>query len=76
VLPDEIIDLDNVETVQTKKRKKHDMLYSGGTYLERKRAVKKSKYLAIPYDEAVYESNATKMQKNISTFAWRISHDQ
>ncbi|RHN59965.1 hypothetical protein MtrunA17_Chr4g0019921 [Medicago truncatula] len=76
VLPDAIIDLDNVETVQKKKRKKHDMLYSGGTYPERRRAVKKSKYLASPYDEAVYESNATKMQKDISTFAWSISHDK
>jgi len=54
VLPDVIINLDNVQTVQTKKRKKHDMLYYGGTYPERKRAVKKSKYLTSPYDEAVY----------------------
>jgi len=76
VLRDEIIDLGNVETVQTKKRKKHDMLYSTGTYPERRRAVKKSKYLASPYDEAVYESNATKIQKDISTFAWSISHDK
>jgi len=29
------------------------MLYSGGTYLERRRAVKRSKYLASPYDEAI-----------------------
>jgi len=76
VLPDEIIDLDNVETMQTKKRKKHDMLYSGGTYPKRRRVVKKSKYLASPYDEAVYESNATKMQNDISTYAWSISHDK
>ena len=76
MLRDEIINLDNVETVQTKKRKKHDMLYSAGTYPERTRAVKKSKYLASPYDEAVYESNATKIQKDISTFAWSISHDK
>lgn len=54
------------------------MLYSGGTYPERRRSrsVKKSKYLASLYDEAVYESNATKMQKDISTFAWSISHDK
>jgi hypothetical protein len=52
------------------------MLYSGGTYPERRRAVKKSKYLASPYDEAVYESNATKIQKDISTFVWSISHDE
>ena len=76
MLPDVIINLDKVQTVQTKKRKKHDMLYSGGTYPERKRAVKKSKYLASPYDEVVYESNATKMQKDISTFVWSISHDE
>jgi len=62
--------------VQTKKRKKHDILYSIGTYAERRRAVKKSKYLASPYDEAVYESNASKMQKDISTFAWSTSHDE
>jgi len=52
------------------------MLYSTGTYPERRRAVKKSKYLASPYDEAVYESNATKIQKDISTFAWSISNDK
>jgi len=76
VLLDVIIKIDNVQTVQTKKRKKHDMFYSGGTYPERRRAVKKSKYLASPYDEAVYESNATKIQKDISTFVWSISHDE
>jgi len=48
VLPDEIIDLDNVETVQTKERKKHDMLYSGGTYPERRRSVKKSTTFQAP----------------------------
>ena len=68
--------LDNVKTVQTKKRKKHDMLYSGGTYPERRRVVKKLKYLESPYDEAVYESNATKMQKDISKFVWSISHGE
>ena len=52
------------------------MLYSGGTYAEHRKAVKKSKYLASPYDEAVYESNASKMQTDISTFAWSISHDE
>jgi len=76
VLLDELINLDNVKTVQTKKRKKHDMLYSGGTYPKRRRVVKKSKYLTSPYDEVVYESNATKMQKDISTFVWSISHDE
>jgi len=53
VLRDEIIDLGNVETVQTKKRKKHDMLYSASRYPERRRAVKKSKYLASPYDKGL-----------------------
>jgi hypothetical protein len=76
VLPEQIINMDNVKTVQRKKRKKHDMLYSGGTYPERRRTVKKSKYFASPYDEAVYESNANKMQKDISTFVWSISHDE
>ena len=76
MLPDVIINMDNVQTVQTKKRKNHDMLYSGGTYPERKKAVKKLKYLASLYDETVYESNTTKMQKNISTFVWSISHDE
>ena len=76
MLPDVIINMDNVQTVQTKKRKKHDMFYSGCTNPERKKAVTKSKYLASPYDEAVYESNATKMQKDISTFVWSISHDE
>ena len=65
-----------MDFIKEKKRKKHDMLYSGGTYPERRRAVKKSKYLASPYDEAVYESNASKMQKDIPTFAWSISHDE
>ncbi|PNX87890.1 Ulp1 protease family C-terminal catalytic domain containing protein, partial [Trifolium pratense] len=76
VLPDEIIDLGNVETVKTKKRNKHDMLYSDSTYPERRRAVKKSRYLTSPYDEAVYESNASKLHKDISTYAWSISHDE
>jgi len=76
VLPEQIINMDNVKTVHRKKRKNHDMLYSGGTYHERRRTVKKSKYLASPYDEAVYESNANKMQKDISTFVWSISHDE
>jgi hypothetical protein len=76
VLPEQIINMDNVKTVQRKKRKKHDMLYSDGTYPEHRRTVKKSKYLESPYDEAVYESNANKMQKDISTFVWSISHDE
>jgi hypothetical protein len=68
--------LDNVEIVQTKKRKKHDMLYPSGTYPERRRALKKSKYLTSPYDETVHESNATKKQKDLSTYAWSISHEK
>jgi hypothetical protein len=39
----------------------------------KRRAVKKSKYLESPYDEAVYESKCNKMQKDISTFAWSNS---
>ncbi|KAK2456592.1 hypothetical protein QL285_003943 [Trifolium repens] len=65
-LPDEIIDLDNVTT---QKRKKHNMLYSDSTYPERRRAVKKSKYLESPYD-AVHESTSSELQKQLSTYAW------
>ncbi|KAK2423330.1 hypothetical protein QL285_033790 [Trifolium repens] len=65
--PDEIIDLDNVTT---KKRKKHNMLYSDSTYSERRRAVKKSKYLESPYDDAVHESTSSELQKQLSTYAW------
>jgi hypothetical protein len=75
-MPDEIIDLDNVQTVTTKKRKKHNMLYSDSTYLERRRAVKKSKYLESPYDDAVHESTATELQKNLSTYAWSPKLDE
>jgi hypothetical protein len=73
VLPDEIINLDDVTT---KKRKKHNMLYSDSTYPERRRAVKKSKYLASPYDDAVHESTASGFQKNISTYAWSPELDE
>ncbi|WJX13630.1 hypothetical protein P8452_04002 [Trifolium repens] len=66
-LPDEIIDLDNVTT---KKRKKHNMLYSDSTYPERRRAVKKSKYLESPYDDAVHESTSSELEKQLSTYAW------
>ncbi|XP_039686928.1 uncharacterized protein [Medicago truncatula] len=76
VMPDEIINLDNVQTVTTKKRKKHNMLYSDSTYPERRRAVKKSKYLDSPYDDAVHESTATELQKNLSTYAWSSKLDQ
>ncbi|RHN51385.1 putative Ulp1 protease family catalytic domain-containing protein [Medicago truncatula] len=76
VMPDEIINLDNVQTVTTKKRKKHNMLYSDSTYPERRRVVKKSKYLDSPYDDAVHESTATELQKNLSTYAWSSELDQ
>ncbi|WJX24987.1 1-aminocyclopropane-1-carboxylate synthase [Trifolium repens] len=66
-LPDEIIDLHNVTT---KKRKKHNMLYSDSTYPERRRAVKKSKYLESPYDDAVHESTSSELEKQLSTYAW------
>ncbi|XP_045791474.1 uncharacterized protein LOC123886184 [Trifolium pratense] len=46
------------------------------TYPERRRAVKKSKYLTSPYDTAVYESTATKLQKDICTYAWSSSIDE
>ncbi|KAK2435800.1 hypothetical protein QL285_020835 [Trifolium repens] len=66
-LPDEIIDLDNVTT---KKRKKHTMLYSDSKYPERRRAVKKSKYLESPYDDAVHESTSSELEKQLATYAW------
>ncbi|KAK2416265.1 hypothetical protein QL285_038674 [Trifolium repens] len=66
-LPDEIIDLDNVTT---KKRKKHTMLYSDSTYQERRRAVKKSKYLESPYDDVVHEFTSSELEKQLSTYAW------
>jgi hypothetical protein len=72
VLPDQIIDLDDITT---KKRKKHNMLYSDTTYPERRRAVKKSKYLASPYDDAVHESNASELQKILSSYAWSPDSD-
>ncbi|XP_045827148.1 uncharacterized protein LOC123918979 [Trifolium pratense] len=73
IQPDEIIDLDNVTP---KKRKKHNMLYSDNTYPERRRAVKKSKYLASPYDDAVHKSAATELQKKLSTYAWNPELDE
>ncbi|KAK2352397.1 hypothetical protein QL285_096390 [Trifolium repens] len=72
VLPDQIIDLDDITT---KKRKKHNMLYSDTTYPERRRAVKKSKYLASPYDDAVHESTASELQKILSSYAWSPDSD-
>jgi hypothetical protein len=73
VLPDEIINLDDVTT---KKRKKHNMLYSDSTYPERRQEVKKSKYLASPYDDAVHESSTTELQKNLSKYAWSPDLDE
>ncbi|KAK2413861.1 hypothetical protein QL285_036521 [Trifolium repens] len=72
VLPDQIIDLDDITT---KKRKKHNMLYSDTSYPERRRAVKKSKYLASPYDDAVHESTASDLQKILSSYAWSPDPD-
>ncbi|KAK2415577.1 hypothetical protein QL285_038046 [Trifolium repens] len=71
VMSAEIIDLDNVTP---KKRKKHNMLYSDSTYPERRRVVKKSKYLESPYDDAVHESTTTELQKILSTYAWSPDH--
>ncbi|WJX63405.1 3-ketoacyl-coa synthase [Trifolium repens] len=76
VLPDEVIDVDNAEPVQKKKRRTHDMLYSSGAIPERKRPLKKSKYLSSPYDEAVHESKATKKHKDLTTYAWSDVHDK
>ncbi|KAK2362967.1 hypothetical protein QL285_087987 [Trifolium repens] len=76
VLPDEVIDVDNAEPVQKKKRRTHDMIYSSGAIPERKRPLKKSKYLSSPYDEAVHESKATKKQKDLTTYAWSDVHDK
>ena len=75
MLADEVIDLDNDKSVKARKRKtKHDI--SGKAPERKRRAVKKSKYLESPYDEAVYESKCNKMQKDISTFAWSNSLDE
>ncbi|CAJ2651784.1 unnamed protein product [Trifolium pratense] len=52
------------------------MLYSDHTQPERRRPVKKSKYLQNPYDKAVNDSSATKLQKYIASYAWSPSHDQ
>ena len=70
-MPDEIIDLDNVTP---KKRKKHNMLYFDSTYPERRRMVKKSKYLESPYDDVVHENTTTELQKILSTYAWSPDH--
>ncbi|PNX62025.1 Ulp1 protease family C-terminal catalytic domain containing protein, partial [Trifolium pratense] len=51
------------------------MLYSDHTQPERRRPVKKSKYLQSPYDKAVNDSSATKLQKYIASYAWSPSHD-
>lgn len=68
--------MSDVEPVQKKKRRNHDMLYSSGAIPERKRPLKKSKYLSSPYDEAVHESKATKKQKDLATYAWSDAHDE
>ncbi|KAK2387645.1 hypothetical protein QL285_061397 [Trifolium repens] len=73
LLPDEIIDIDNVTP---KKRKRHNVLYSDRTYPERRRMVKKSKYLESPYDDAVHESSTTELQKQLSSYAWSPELDQ
>ncbi|WJX61883.1 1-aminocyclopropane-1-carboxylate synthase [Trifolium repens] len=73
LLPDEIIDIDNVTP---KKRKRHNVLYSDRTYPERRRMVKKSKYLESPYDDAVHESSTTELQKQLSSYAWSPKLDQ
>ncbi|CAJ2672288.1 unnamed protein product [Trifolium pratense] len=75
VLVDEIIDLSQADTVKpTRMKRKHEK--EDRTYPERRRAVKKSKYLTSPYDTAVYESTATKLQKDICTYAWSSSIDE
>ena len=68
--------MDNAEPVQKKKRRTHDMLYSSGAIPERKRPLKKSKYLSSPYDEVVHESKTTKTQKDLATYAWSDVHDK
>ena len=68
--------MDDAEPVQKKKRRTHDMLYSSGAIPERKRPLKKSKYLSSPYDEAVHESKTTKTQKDLATYAWSDVHDK
>ncbi|XP_045822012.1 uncharacterized protein LOC123914896, partial [Trifolium pratense] len=75
VLVDEIIDLSQEDTVKpTRVKRKNEK--EDRTYPERRRAVKKSKYLTSPYDTAVYESTATKLQKDICTYAWSSSIDE
>ncbi|XP_045788494.1 uncharacterized protein LOC123883641 isoform X2 [Trifolium pratense] len=74
VLPDQIIDLGQEVTTKPKRRKNQVM--EDRTYLDRRRAVKKSKYLTSPYDDAVYESTASKLQKDVSTFAWSTALDK
>ncbi|GAA0143558.1 hypothetical protein LIER_35763 [Lithospermum erythrorhizon] len=63
-------DGDDVKIEKKNKKRKHPMLYSQGTYPDRRRPIKKSKYLLSPYDDDVYESNASKLQKDIATYAW------
>ncbi|XP_045810763.1 uncharacterized protein LOC123905174 [Trifolium pratense] len=74
VLPDQIIDLSQEVTMKPKRRK-HEVV-EDRTYLDRRRAVKNSKYLTSPYDDAVYESTASKLQKDVSTFAWSTALDK
>ncbi|GAU47527.1 hypothetical protein TSUD_114960 [Trifolium subterraneum] len=61
--------------MKRKRSRKHDIL-EDFTYVDRRRAVKKSKYLTSPYDDAVYESTATKLQKDVSTYAWSTALDK
>ena len=75
MLPDQVIDLSQEVTMKRKRSRKHDIL-EDFTYVDRRRAVKKSKYLTSPYDDAVYESTATKLQKDVSTYAWSTALDK
>ncbi|GAU48060.1 hypothetical protein TSUD_377340 [Trifolium subterraneum] len=74
VLPDQVIDLSQEVTMKRKRSRKHDDIMDR-TYVDRKRAVKKSKYLTSPYDDAVYESTASKLQKDVFTYAWSTALD-
>lgn len=76
-LPDEVIDLfdEEVETGKTRKRKP-DVLYTGSISPQRRRLVRKSKYLTSPYDVAVFESKTSELQKKVSTYAWSIELEE
>ncbi|GAU42526.1 hypothetical protein TSUD_376550 [Trifolium subterraneum] len=63
VLPDQVINLIQEVTMKRKRSRKHDIM-EDCTYVDRRRAVKKSKYLTSPYDDAVYESTAN-MEDNV-----------